>query len=110
MCDCNRWFVKARDDSSLFMFTLHYVVNHHCDLGGSMLDVIHLNAQVISTNQLTIANPSALGSPVQLDHRQNAIHKQIMLALQKRNEHYDCTEYYCEDSSTEDSEVHSYNG
>ena len=75
MCDCNRWFVKARDDSSLFMFTLHYVVNHHCDLGGSMLVVINLNAQVILTNQLTIANPSALASPVQLNHRQNAIHE-----------------------------------
>ena len=27
-----------------------------------------------------------------------------MLALQKRNEHYDSTDYYCEDSCTEDEE------
>ena len=65
----------------------------------SLHDTLFLwKKQVISTNQLTIANPTDLASPVQLDHRQNAIHEQIMLALQRRNEHYDSTEYYCEDS------------
>ena len=60
----------------------------------SLLDTLFLwKKQVISTNQLTIANPTDLVSPVQLDHRQNAIHEQIMQALQKRNEHYDSTGY-----------------